>query len=183
MAERRVARGELDVNTSFQSNRFIRLKERMPDMVRAKNALATSYLSFNTREIKAFRDSRVRRALSESIDREFITGKLMRAGQLPAYAFVPPGTANYARAPEPSGPTSRWPSARPKPSDCWPPPATARTASSPSTSRSPTALTPSCWPAPSRPTGPPSVWMRRSSRTRARSPSPLIATATSGSAP
>jgi oligopeptide transport system substrate-binding protein len=97
MAERRVARGELDVNTSFQSNRFIRLKERMPDVVRAKNSLATAYLSFNTHEIAAFRDIRVRRALSESIDREFITGKLLRAGQIPAYAFVPPGTANYAQ--------------------------------------------------------------------------------------
>lgn len=97
MAERRVQRGELDVNTSFQSNRFIRLKETMPQVVRAKNALATAYLSFNTREIAAFRDIRVRRALSESIDREFITGKLLRAGQIPAYAFVPPGTANYAK--------------------------------------------------------------------------------------
>ncbi|MDO8799525.1 peptide ABC transporter substrate-binding protein [Phenylobacterium sp.] len=97
MAERRVQRGELDVNTSFQSNRFIRLKDTMPQVVRAKNALATAYLSFNTREIAAFRDIRVRRALSESIDREFITGKLLRAGQIPAYAFVPPGTANYAK--------------------------------------------------------------------------------------
>ena len=97
MAERRIARGELDVNTSFQSNRFVRLKEKMPDAVRTKNSLATAYLSFNTRGIEAFRDIRVRRALSESIDREFITGKLLRAGQIPAYAFVPPGTANYAK--------------------------------------------------------------------------------------
>jgi oligopeptide transport system substrate-binding protein len=29
------------------------------------------------------------------IDREFITGKLLRAGQTPAYSFVPPGMANY----------------------------------------------------------------------------------------
>lgn len=97
MAERRVQRGELDVNTSFQSNRFTRLKETMPDFVRAKNSLATAYLSFNTRDIPAFRDIRVRRALSQSVDREFITGKLMRAGQLPAYGFVPPGTAGYAQ--------------------------------------------------------------------------------------
>jgi len=38
----------------------------------------------------------VRRALSESIDRDFMTQKLQRAGQLSAYAFVPPGTANYS---------------------------------------------------------------------------------------
>lgn len=98
MAERRIARGELDVNTSFQSNRFVRLKERMPDVVRAKNSLATAYLSFNTSGVAAFRDVRVRRALSEAIDRDFITQKLLRAGQIPAYAFVPPGTANYSRS-------------------------------------------------------------------------------------
>jgi len=37
----------------------------------------------------------VRKALSLAIDREFITAKLLRAGQIPAYAFVPRGTANY----------------------------------------------------------------------------------------
>ena len=104
-AERRVARGELDINTSFQSNRISRLRETMPGYVRTHVSLATSYLSFNTRDVKAFKDPRVRRALSEAIDRDFITHKLMRAGQQPAYAFVPPGIANYV--PEP-GPRVAW---------------------------------------------------------------------------
>jgi oligopeptide transport system substrate-binding protein len=95
MAERRVQRGELDVNTSFQSNRIGRLKARMPTYVRVHPSLATAYLSFNTHDVKAFKDIRVRRALSEAVDRDFITAKLLRAGQPAAYAFVPPGTANY----------------------------------------------------------------------------------------
>lgn len=95
MAERRVARGELDVNTNFQSNRIDRLRRTMPQAVRAHVSLATAYMSFNTRDIPAFKDIRVRRALSEAIDREFLTYKLMRAGQVAAYSFVPPGTANY----------------------------------------------------------------------------------------
>jgi oligopeptide transport system substrate-binding protein len=95
MAERRVERGELDLNTSFQSNRIGRLRERMPAYVHTHPSLATSYLSFNTRGFQPFKDVRVRRALSESVDRDFITGKLMRAGQLPAYSFVPPGSANF----------------------------------------------------------------------------------------
>jgi oligopeptide transport system substrate-binding protein len=99
MAERRVARGELDVNTNFQSNRIDRLRRTMPQTVRAHVSLATAYMSLNTRDIPAFKDVRVRRALSESIDREFLTSKLMRAGQVPAYAFVPPGTANYKPGP------------------------------------------------------------------------------------
>jgi oligopeptide transport system substrate-binding protein len=95
-AERRIQRGELDLNTSFQSNRIERLRQpgQLPDHVRTHVSLATAYVSFNTRDVKAFQDVRVRRALSESIDRDFITVKLLRAGQVPAYAFVPPGTAN-----------------------------------------------------------------------------------------
>ncbi|HEX5376999.1 MAG TPA: peptide ABC transporter substrate-binding protein [Phenylobacterium sp.] len=99
MAERRVARGELDINTSFQSNRIGRLRQEMPQTVRTHVSLATGYMSFNTRDVAAFKDIRVRRALSESVDRDFITNKLLRAGQIPAYAFVPPGTANYQQGP------------------------------------------------------------------------------------
>lgn len=95
MAERRVRKGELDINTNFQSNRIDRIKADMPGVARTHVSLATSYMSFNTRDNAAFKDIRVRRALSESVDREFITQKLMRAGQAAAYAFVPPGTANY----------------------------------------------------------------------------------------
>lgn len=102
-AERRVQRGELDVNTSFQSNRLARMNEVMPGYARPHMSLATYYLSFNTHDRGPLQDKRVRRALSESIDRDFITKKLMRAGQVPAYSFVPPGTANYV-----AGPKTAW---------------------------------------------------------------------------
>ncbi|MBL8555503.1 MAG: peptide ABC transporter substrate-binding protein [Phenylobacterium sp.] len=103
-AERRVARGELDLNTRFQSNRYQRLKETMPGVAHTDVSLATAYLSFNTRDVAAFRDVRVRRALSMSVDRAFITGKLLRAGQQPAYSFVPPITAGYVK----DTPKVRW---------------------------------------------------------------------------
>jgi len=103
-AERRVARGELDINTRFQSNRYERLKETMPGVAHTDVSLATSYLSFNTRDVAAFRDIRVRRALSMTVDRDFITAKLMRAGQVPAYSFVPAITANYVK----DGPRASW---------------------------------------------------------------------------
>ena len=96
-AERRVKRGELDVNTSFQSNRFTYLKGSggMPAFVRTHVFLSTSYLAFNTRDVPTLKDRNVRQALSMAIDREFITRKLLRAGQVPATSFVPPGTAGY----------------------------------------------------------------------------------------
>ncbi|MBU1375383.1 MAG: peptide ABC transporter substrate-binding protein [Alphaproteobacteria bacterium] len=103
-AERRVARGELDINTRFQSNRYERLKQTMPGVPHTDVSLAISYLSFNTRDVAAFRDIRVRRALSMTVDREFITAKLMRAGQIPAYSFVPAITANYVK----DGPRLSW---------------------------------------------------------------------------
>jgi oligopeptide transport system substrate-binding protein len=102
-AERRVQRGELDAANTFQSNRIEHLREAMPPHVRTHTSLATLYLSFNTRDVAPLKDLRVRRALSESIDREFLTAKLLRAGQLPAYSWVPPGTANY-----PYGAQARW---------------------------------------------------------------------------
>lgn len=103
-AERRVARGELDLNTRFQSNRYERLQKTMPGVPRTGVSLATAYLSFNTRDVAAFRDIRVRRALSMTVDRDFITSKLLRAGQLPAYSFVPAITAGYVQ----DGPRTRW---------------------------------------------------------------------------
>lgn len=102
-AERRVQRGELDINTSFLSNRLQHMNQVMPGYARPHMSLATSYLAFNTHDRGPLQDKRVRRALSEAIDREFITAKLMRAGQVPAYSFVPPGTAHYTQ-----GPRLRW---------------------------------------------------------------------------
>jgi len=102
-AERRVQRGELDLNTTFQSNRLGRLNAVMPGYARPHLTLGTFYLSFNTRDVAPLKDVRVRRALSEAIDRDFITQKLQRAGQQAAYSFVPPGVANYAY-----GPQTRW---------------------------------------------------------------------------
>ena len=111
-AERRVRRGELDLNTDIQSNRiaFLRRPDEMPDYVHVHTYLGTSYLSFNTKDVKAFRDRRVRLALDMAVDREFIANKLLRGGQLPAYTFVPPGTANYVAAAPPLW--ASWPLAK-----------------------------------------------------------------------
>ncbi|MFL5296201.1 MAG: peptide ABC transporter substrate-binding protein [Phenylobacterium sp.] len=95
-AERRVQRGELDLNTTFQSNRLQHIEAVMPGYARPALTLATVYASFNTRNVAPLKDIRVRRALSEAIDRDFMTAKLMRAGQQPATSFVPPGVSNYA---------------------------------------------------------------------------------------
>ena len=96
-AERRIKRGELDLNDDIQSNRiaFLRRPNQMPQYVKTNTWLGTAYVAFNSKTEPAFADVRVRQALAMAIDRDFITGKLMRGGQVSAYTFVPPGVANY----------------------------------------------------------------------------------------
>ncbi|MDR3507660.1 MAG: peptide ABC transporter substrate-binding protein, partial [Caulobacteraceae bacterium] len=102
-AERRVRRGELDLNAEIQSNRiaFLRQPDQIPDYVRVHTYLGVNYLAFNTHDVPAFKDRRVRIALDMAIDRDFITQKLLRGGQQSAYGFVPPGVANYVSPPPP----------------------------------------------------------------------------------
>ncbi len=97
-AERRVASGELDLNTDMKSNRIAFLRDRMPGYVRTSTYLGTTYLAFNNNSRSGyapFRDKRVRQALAMAIDREFVTDGLFRGGQKPATTLVPPGVANY----------------------------------------------------------------------------------------
>ena len=98
-AERRVQRGELDVTTMFQSNRLQHIRQVMPGYARTDLWLLTAYLTFNGHDPGPLRDVRVRRALSEAVDRDFIVQKLLRANQVAAYNFVPPGTANAQAGP------------------------------------------------------------------------------------
>ncbi|CAN5193336.1 peptide ABC transporter substrate-binding protein [soil metagenome] len=102
--ERRTRTGELDNLTDgvVASNRIANMRRpgQIPDYVRVHTYLGSGYLAFNT-TLPKFKDKRVRNALSMTIDRDFITKKLLRGGQLTAYTFVPPGVANYIQAPKP----------------------------------------------------------------------------------
>ena len=105
-AERRIRRGELDWNGDIQSNRiaYLRRPDQIPTYVHTHTWLGVAYLAFNQggkTDLPALRDRRVRIALDMAIDREFITHKLLRGGQEPAYTFVPPGVANYTSATPP----------------------------------------------------------------------------------
>ena len=93
-AERRVRAGQLDVNTDIQSNRIAYVRGQIPDYVRTYPWLGTVYLAFN-QKLPKFKDARVRQALSMAMDREFITAKLLRGSQPPAYGFVTPGVQGY----------------------------------------------------------------------------------------
>lgn len=56
--------------------------------------IGTYYYMLNTKR-KPLDDVRVRKALSLALDREEICTKIMAAGEIPAYAIVPPGMVGY----------------------------------------------------------------------------------------
>jgi len=101
-AERRVRNGELDLITDFAGQNLQFLQEQVPDFVRVHPYLGIVYYSFNT-TMEPYDDPRVRNALGMAIDREFLAEEILRAGQTPAYSFVPPGVLDY-----PSTARARW---------------------------------------------------------------------------
>jgi oligopeptide transport system substrate-binding protein len=57
--------------------------------------LGTYFVRFNVTK-KPYSDVRVRKAISLAIDKNRIVEKITKAGEQPAYQFVPPGIANYS---------------------------------------------------------------------------------------
>ena len=86
--------GEIDVQYDFASEQIDWLEENLPEATRVAPYLGIYYYAINTRNAP-FDDQRVRQALAMAIDREAITDKVLRTGEIPAYSFVPPGTGNY----------------------------------------------------------------------------------------
>ena len=56
--------------------------------------LGSFFVRFNCTRAP-FNDARVRQAFSLVMDKQLIVDKITKAGEIPAYSFVPPGTAGY----------------------------------------------------------------------------------------
>jgi len=88
---------ELDLNVTtggFPVEQLEWLNKNMPGQARIAPGLLVSYIVLNMRKAP-FDDGRVRRALSLCLDRDILAAKVARDQSRPAYAFVPPGIANY----------------------------------------------------------------------------------------
>jgi len=86
--------GEIDIQNGVPSEEIDWLKHNMPSVLRANPFMSIRYIVFNT-SARPFDDLRVRTAMSLAIDREVIAKRVMRAGESPAYAFVPPHMPGY----------------------------------------------------------------------------------------
>lgn len=98
-ALRRLRAGELDMQTPIPSAQIAWLKTNMPGTLYIMPSLALAYVAINLRD-PALADIRVRRALNLVYDREAVAEKVMKLGERPAYAFVPPNMADYAGGPQ-----------------------------------------------------------------------------------
>lgn len=92
--------GELD-RVEVPAGQFPRLLEEHPTEVMSFPELCTYYYSLNLRPEgpQAFKDQRVREALSLAIDRDIITGAVTAKGHVPAYTLTHWATAGWT-APE-----------------------------------------------------------------------------------
>ncbi|MGI9417046.1 MAG: peptide ABC transporter substrate-binding protein [Geminicoccaceae bacterium] len=86
--------GEIDIQTDFASEQIDWLKENMPDETRISPYLGIYYYTVNTTK-PPFDNADVRQALAMSIDRNAITEKVLKTGELPGYSFVPPDAGDY----------------------------------------------------------------------------------------
>jgi oligopeptide transport system substrate-binding protein len=89
--------GELDFQQRFPEQQIAWIRKNLPQTINPLPMLITDIIAFNHKR-KPFDDIRVREAINLALNREAITGRILRAGHLPAYAIVPPGIANYPHA-------------------------------------------------------------------------------------
>jgi oligopeptide transport system substrate-binding protein len=92
---KRYRAGELDITYDIPADQITWIEDNLGDEYKNFPYLGTYYYGLNT-TAAPFKDNvALRQALSLAIDRELLTDKITRAGELPAYSFVPPGVMNY----------------------------------------------------------------------------------------
>lgn len=88
--------GELD-RTEVPAGEYPRLKKEYPDTALSFPRLCSYYYTYNMSPTgpEAFKDVRVRQALSYAIDRSVVTEQVLQGGQIEAFTFTPGSTANF----------------------------------------------------------------------------------------
>ena len=92
--------GQIDAflgHYGFSINDMPIITRDLPGQAHIVPQLSMDYIVGNTRK-PPFNDARARRAVSLCLDRDLIAEKVVKAGAVPAYSFVPLGTAGYHNA-------------------------------------------------------------------------------------
>jgi len=91
---RRFIAGEILSMNDIPADQLKALRTQLGSQVNVAPLLGTYYIAFNTKK-PPFDDKRVRTALAMAVDREVLSEEIWAGTLVPAYSFVPPGTANY----------------------------------------------------------------------------------------
>ena len=92
--ERAFRSGQLHVTYVLPFGKVDSYRRDAPQFLRSDPYLNTYFFRFNLRR-PPFGDDRVRRALSQALDRTAIVEKILHGGQRPATAITPPGLSGY----------------------------------------------------------------------------------------
>jgi len=93
-ALQRYRSGEFDILTDFPTDQLGLLESQYPGQAHVAPFLGVYYYVLN-QTMPELQDPNVREALSIAINREIIGPDILGTGELPAYGWIPPGTANY----------------------------------------------------------------------------------------
>jgi oligopeptide transport system substrate-binding protein len=101
--------GELDITYEIPPLQAARIRRERPGELRVAPYLGVYYYGLNLTRAPFADAEALRQALSMAIDREVLADKVLQGLALPAWGFVPPGTAGHAlQQPE----WARWPPAQ-----------------------------------------------------------------------
>ncbi len=92
---KRYRAGELDITGSIPTSQYDWIKKNLPGELHVAPTLGTYYYGFNLTRPPFKNNLKLRQALSMAVDREILTEKITKAGEVPAYGWVPPGVNNY----------------------------------------------------------------------------------------
>ncbi len=90
---KRFRAGELDITETIPDNQIEWIRRHLPDNLRIHPYLGTFFLGLNTRH-PPLDNTDLREALMWAIDRNILTEKVLKSGQLPAYRLIPPPMLN-----------------------------------------------------------------------------------------
>jgi oligopeptide transport system substrate-binding protein len=93
-AMKRFEAGELDSNDDIPTEQLADLKTKFGDQVRLGPFLGTYYYAFKT-DKAPWDNVKLRHAISEAIDRDYLAEKVWQNTMIPSYSFVPPGISGY----------------------------------------------------------------------------------------
>ncbi|HTH97909.1 MAG TPA: peptide ABC transporter substrate-binding protein [Stellaceae bacterium] len=101
--------GELDITSTVPAGQMRFIHRYLQAEFHVFPMLGTYYYGLNLTRAPFKGNKKLRQALSMVIDREALTSKVLRTGEIPAYSWVPDGIPGYAPA---HVPWATWPMAR-----------------------------------------------------------------------